>query len=323
MSDIETVLRQTTPASLPELDVAALRRRGRRRRTTKRAGAAGFVAVVVLAGFVLPAWLRTPAPIRFVEQPAAWAELDYQAAVARLRETARVKAAVPPAAAGSVREIRVMGTAGRGESDSEGTREWMVPFQLRVREGEGIWHSVYDRYSDRIELGTTVEEVRAILRQMPPADIKEMELRDGDPANQDQGDRAPVESMDEAEQLANHPEAREPMEGKTERPDQAYAFIRLADALREHPVEPATLGRGYGVLATLGERWVSYRGLVEDLAGRRAVAFSAVDPGNNSENWLLFDPDTGRVWGEFTYQLLPDGPQFRGGAVVEYVEVAE
>lgn len=323
MSDIETVLRQTTPESLPELDVAALRRRGRRRRTAKRTGAAGFIAVVVLSGIVLPAWLRTPEPIRFAEQPTAWAELDYQSAVTRLRETARVKAAVPPAADGKRLEVRVVGTVGRGVVDEQGeAEEWMLPFEVRVREGHDSFRGVYDRYEDRIEHGVTLEEVRQILAELPPPGGPTMTVdRDAEPPKP-RADQPPTPSaIEEAEELATKPDPYVPSPEETKRPDRAYAFVRLSDALRQIPLELPVLDRGYAVLAALGETWVTYRGLTQDLLGRQAVAFSAVDPANNSEQWLLFDPDTGRVWGELTYQLLEAGPQFRGGAAVEYLEV--
>lgn len=324
MSDIETVLRRTTPDTLPELDLAALRRRGRRRRTAKRAGAAGFVAVVVLAGVAVPAWLRAPEPIRFAEeQPAAWAELDYQEAVARLRETARVKAPVPPPAEGKRREVRVVGAVGRGVIDEQGNAdEWMVPFEVRVREEHDSFRGVYDRDEDRIEHGVTLQQVRQILGELPPPGGPTMTVdRDAEPPKP-RADQPPTPSaIEEAEELATKPHPFVPAPGETERPDRAYAFVRLSDALRQIPLEAAVLDRGYGVLGELGESWVVYRGLTQDLLGRQAVAFSAVDPANDSEQWLLFDPETGRVWGELTYQLLDGGPQFRGGTAVEYLEV--
>lgn len=321
-TDIQTVLQRTTPETVPDLDVAALRARGRRRRAAKRAGSAGALALVVLAGVVVPAWLRTPEPIRFAqEQPASWADLDYQTAVARLRETARANAAVPPAAVGHRREIRLRGVVGRGVSDDTGTREWMVPFEVRIREGLDSWRGVHEE--DHIQHGVTLEEVRRILAELPAPAEPTTVVEPDDPPKPDPGGHAPAEPIDEAEHLATKPDPYEPSPGETERPDRAYAFIRLADALRAQPLDPATLDRGYGVLAALGEGWVAYRGMVQDLAGRDAIAFSAADPANSSESWLLFDPDTGRVWGELTYQLPADGPEFRGGAVVEYLEVPE
>ena len=322
MSDIETVLRRTTPESLGELDMEELRRAGRHRRTLKRTASVLSVALV-LGGVGMGVALQRPAPVRFAAPAApAWQELDLQEAVARLRETAREHAAVPPAPEGKRREVRVVGTVARGVSDDDGTREWMVPFEVRVRDEHDSFRGVYEREEDRLQFGMTLDDVRRTLAELPPPGGPTMTVdKHAEPAKPT-SDEPPVPSpIDEAEELAAKPEPFTPSPEETKRPDRAYAFVRLSDALRQIPLEPSVLDRGYGVLATLGESWVSYRGLTTDLLGRQVVAFSAVDPANDSEQWLLFDPDTGRVWGEFTYQLLPEGPQFRGGAAVEYLEV--
>lgn len=321
--DIQTTLRRTTPEYLPDPDVRSLRRRGLRRRAVKRTASLLSIALV-LAGAVAGVALNRPVPVRFAEQTAPdWNSLDFQEAVTRLRETAEEKAELPPAAAGKRREVRVVGTVGRGVVDDDGeTDEWMVPFEVRVREEHDSFRGVYDRYEDRIEHGATLEDVRRILAELPPPGGPTMAVDKGAEPPKPRTDQPPTPTaIEEAEDLATKPDPFVPSPGETERPDRAYAFVRLADALRQIPLEPSVLDRGYGVLAALGESWVSYRGLTHDLLGRQAVAFSAVDPANNSEQWLLFDPATGRVWGEFTYQLLPEGPQFRGGAAVEYLEV--
>lgn len=316
-ADIEATLHATTPDGLPEPDVAELLRRGRRRRVVKRAASGVALGLVVLAAVLVPAALRQAPDVRFGDEgPAAWSELDLEGAVERLRAVAAAEGYGSPAA-GVMREVRILGVAGRGATTAAGTDEWLAPFEVRMREeGDGGWFAADQREGARIERGATVQQVRAVLTD-PSWEHRATTPPDFPPPPDESLSGVWRQAMHDAEDLATRSDPFEPSPGETERPDRAYAYIRLADALRTS-FDDQLLDRGFGVLLTLGEQWVDYRGVVEDLLGREALAFAAADPANGTETMLLFDPETGRLRGEYEFVAGDGRGELLGAAAIEY-----
>lgn len=131
------------------------------------------------------------------------------------------------------------------------------------------------------------------------------------------GRRATVyAALDEAERDSRG--SAEPAPGSTERPDQAHAFIRAADALREG-LQPEDRIRALEVIGRLDPSLVEYRGAVLDLLGREGIGIAGRDgDGWGATNWnvLIFDPETGDLLGEYTE--FEDGVEVDAPPITSY-----
>lgn len=110
----------------------------------------------------------------------------------------------------------------------------------------------------------------------------------------------------------------EPAPGSTERPDQAHAFMRAADALRVG-LQPQDRIRALGVIRELDPSLVEYRGAVKDLLGREGIGIAGRDgDGWGAPRWdvLIFDPETGDLMGE--YSEFTDGAEVGAPPVTGY-----
>lgn len=300
MTRIEDRLRATLDhyAAGTTIDDEAFEALERRRTHRRLAGwplafglaAAGVAAVAAVA--VLTATTETASPDPLAPGGAtvdeAWEDLTLAEALDRLIALNEARPAPAPLAPGQERVARVVGAAIHqidGEDGLETYRyvaeeEWRYTAAGTARVGERI-----------IADTAPITETLADLQQRVAADAGGT-IADLRPA--DLSDRA---AMLEAEALSHG--SAEPTPGRTERPDQAYAFMRMMDAFRFGATAPTDVIEGLRIIERLDASLVEYRGPVEDLLGRPAIAIGGYDLANDSWNFVLFDPQNGAFVGEF------------------------
>lgn len=312
---LEERFAQCRPSGLTPPDVDRLRRRGRRRRAAKRTVAAVGSTAAVVAAVVLAS--TAPTPDVAITDPAAtggaspsdsgrgeqaqagWEELTLDEAITRLADQVEASGGTPGLGDNEVREVVYRGLAGRGVSDENGTRSWLQPVGATVHvSADGTIVGVDGELGDPLDFGTSLADARELVSALPPLAVPDDASDYGD-ATRDAG------ALEQAEQLATKTEPWAPTDEATERPERAYALVRLADALRASVTRPGDLDtheRAFEVLSAVGSDWLLYRGTTTDLLGRDTIGIGALDPANDTETLFLFDPTTG--WFVGTIELL-------------------
>ena len=323
MPDIRDRIRSSRPdpetLGIPDLD--ALVQRARRRRMVTRAVTAIAAGVVVVAGVVAAQSVRPNTAVYLNDgtggsaQPsdegtseprsssADAASLDE--AIDQLVAANRQAPARPvPGDPGEVMIQRTYAIWGNTSVHGDGTTTTSL---------EVVW------YENRTDHLGNVEIVREALGEVEPADdiaglrdraapLIDLGLPEGAETLPGGGSAPPVEqALQEAELKARG--SAEPAPGRTERPDQAHAFMRAADALREG-LQPQDRIRALEIIRDLDASLVEYQGPVKDLLGREGMAIAGRDgDGWGAPRWdvLIFDPATGDLLGEYS-EFIGDAP---------------
>lgn len=278
-----------SPDAFESLD----RRRSRRRLAGWPLGiglaAAGVAAVVGAALLVAPTDSASPDPLApsgaTVEQD--WADLTLDQAVDRLVVLNEGRSERAPLAVGQERVVRTVGAATHTGVEGEGsTVRYVAEEEVRIAADGTMRHA--ERVIDAsVPMTATLQDLQRIVAEPRHGAFSDFE---------------PIEPIDdpalvEAEQLSHG--SAEPVPGRTERPDQSYAFMRMLDAFRYAPLAtPEDTISSLELIARV-HAVVEYRGLVQDLLGRDAVAFAGYDHANASWMVALFDPSTGAFIGEY------------------------
>ncbi len=315
-TDLHTTLKDAAPSTVHPLDLGRAKRQGARRRRTRRAAATTAVAaslgLVVAVGLTLPrdeiridgSDLAGPVDGSTVD----WDTLDLDGALDHLATIAAERAALPELAAGEHATRRVVGVSWHGGGQQAAV---LQVGEAAVRTDDAGRTESFEREWGQLDPGAGLDEIIAALAAVP-APVDDDWLAGLLPALE-----ADADAFEESVALAGQP--AEPQPGSTERPDAAYALVRLDDGLRHGPTDPELLLRAYEVLRTVGERFVTYRGTVTDGLGRSGVGFAAHDPANDEETVFVFDPDTGRLWGTLYVQDADAAtPTIRGVHTLTY-----
>ncbi len=314
MRDLERALKATRPSSAVPLDVAALQQRSRQRRTVTRAAVVLASLMALGAGAVLvqlprsvgirigPAGPDQPAVDRPEPTPTppdagaedSWAGLSLDQAIDRLIAANREAPARPVPGDGEVLVDRSYGVWLSSTVSRDGTTNRLeLTFYERLTDPDGNETIVRAPLASR-ELPATAEELRWFAEQHLP--VRNVDrLRDTGAIGSGAGPRSVEEELAEAER-DSHGRSR-PAPGATQRPEQAHAFIRAADALRSG-LEPDQRIQALKIIDRLDRSLVAYRGSVRDLRGRPGVGIAGRDPDTAEWSILIFDPANGDLLGE-------------------------
>lgn len=305
-------------------------RHGRRRRWRRGLAAAGSFAAAAAAllllivaaqprGQLIPGIepADDPAPTAAGETaPAAapadgsWETLDLDAALGRLIDNAAAADPVPTAGPGQVQIERVARAVPRSEPepdapttrpspDGDTAGRAVVPDHTEIAVTEYRWQADGSRVDRRAVIASlpfpaSAEDMRhAYAEADVPVPLQESgrygaeELGGPEPSYYEQ-------AITDAEEKVEGP--HEPAPERTERPAQAAAFIRTADALRE-AVTPAQHVRALELLGRIHHSLIEYRGPVTTLDGTYGVGIAGYDRANTTWTTLILDPGTGRLIG--------------------------
>lgn len=319
MPDVRDRIRHSRPAPdmLTPLDHADLGRRARRRDLVTRGAASVGVAAVLVGGVIGAAALRTPSVTINPGDVAASSDEATPAgdtsdtepqqpsvanAVDALIDANETAPPHPVPTDSQVLVERTYALWGAAAQDDDGT--WTTRL-------EATW------YERRIDANHNVEIIRGELGTIQPSgDLAELRAQ-AQPYFEAGPSETPTldggESDGQAESALQEAErdshgSAEPRPGATERPDQAHAFIRAADALRLG-LQPQDRIRALQAIGRIDPSLVAHRGTQPDLLGRDGIAIAGRDPANGAETWkvLIFDPETGDLLGEYDEHINPDG----------------
>ncbi len=326
MPDVREQIRNSRPdpESVPPLDVEQIVHRARRQRTVTRA--AGLVgAFALVAGGVVAVQAVRPSGTVYVDDganpgtgtPAVGGPGSDPAASPR---TADATVNDPGTLGGAIDDLIA---ANRRSSPRPVADE---PDELLIERTYAIWNATTVDvgggdathalevvwYETRTDADGHTEIVREKLEALEPSDDLAQLRREAQPhlnagpsepreplSGGDPRDHA-AQALDEAERDSHG--SAEPAPGRTERPDQAHAFVRAADALRVG-LQPNDRIRALQTIDRLDPELVEYRGSVKDLLGREGIGIAGRDgDGWHATNWnvLIFDPETGDLLGEYT-----------------------
>lgn len=314
MHDVRERIRDSRPecGRLRPLDIDELVQRGRRRTVAARSVAAVGIAGLLLGGVVVLDAIRPPAIVEVEPaEEAPTADPEPEAGVDDLDSA--IEALID-----ANRSAQPRATPGEG--------------QLLVERTSAIWmsgtvsgdHYSYElevtRYETRTDADGTTRIVRTALGTVEPTDSL-AELRaaagryfedppEGTEERYEGGDPQEYAEDALAEAERDSRGSAEPIPGRTERPDQAHAFIRAADALRVG-LQPEDRIRALEAIGHIDPSLVEYRGEVPDLLGREGIAIAGRDgDGWGAPQWhvLIFDPETGDLLGEYQ-EFLGDGDE--------------
>lgn len=325
MPDVIETIRHSRPdgEALASLDIERIARRARRRDIAGRAMVA-VVAVVALAGGI--ATLGAVLPDRGVyvgpgesgaegegpatgtpaedgeagdtgEGPEAAPEpADLEAAIEQLIGANRQ--AEPRPVADEAGEVLVERTyaiwSSTTVSGGGATHELEVTWYELRTDAEGRSEVVHKRLAT-LEPTDDLAELREAAQPHFAAGPPEVR---GEPMAFEEGQdsRSFVDpALDQAERDSHG--SAEPVPGKTERPQQAQAFIGAADVLRVG-LQPEDRIRALEVIGRLDPSLVEYRETVVDVLGREGIGIAGWD--GVFWNVLIFDPETGDLLGEYT-----------------------
>ncbi|MBW3663290.1 MAG: hypothetical protein KY469_09350 [Actinobacteria bacterium] len=219
-----------------------------------------------------------------------WDELTLHEAVDHLIALNEARPAPAPLVPGQERVVLTVGAALHTTVGPAGTHtvRYLAQEQIRVA-ADGSMRYAERVLAEDVPVTATLDELRAIV-----ADA------DDTPPFPEPTPLEPIDdpALDEAEALSHGSAA--PAPGRTERPDQSYAFMRMLDAFRYTLVpSPEHTIRALRIIRGLDDAIVDYRGTFEDLIGREVVAFAGFDHANDAWMVALFDPETGAFVGEF------------------------
>lgn len=319
--DITQLVRDSAPRpeDLEPIDPYALIGRARKRQWSFRIAAAASVVVVMVGAVVAVGSLTDRGVVigdgGFAGSGTDWGQMTLDEAAGRLRTVAADHARLPERASGQTLDVRWVAASRTGRVTAEvATTDLVLRLAVhgrRVSGDGGRW--LIEQQLGVVEPGATFDEVRTRLADRPAPDRTDVRAATEFPEGSTQ---ANDEALEDAERLVA-------TDGRTaERPNGAYALVRLRDALISAPADPDLLARAYDVLAKADGRWVDYIGVTTDVLGRDGIGFETSDPGSGSRTVLVFDPDTGRLHGTIDYPLAPSGdpdPELAGATAVEFV----
>lgn len=317
--DIARAIRDSAPDPdhVDPIDAHELIRRARKRQWSLRmAAAASLVAVVVGAVVAVGSFVDRGVVIGdggFAGSGTDWGQMTVAEAAGRLRTVAADHAALPEPASGQTLDVRWVSASRTGRVTGEvATTDQVLRLAVhgrRVSGDGGRW--LIEQPLGVMGTGATFDEVRTRLADRPAPDSTDVRAVTEFPEGSTQ---ANGEALEDAERLVA-------TDGRTaERPNGAYALVRLRDALISAPADPDVLARAYDVLAKADGRWIDYIGVTTDVLGRDGMAFETSDPGSGSRTVLVFDPDTGRLHGTIDHLVAASGGdrELAGAAAVEF-----
>lgn len=343
--DIATLLMDTTPDQVPPLDLERAIRRGRRHRIAKRAGGGtAGLAVVAAVALIAVAPARGPSvgvtdPVasdgtsvspsdRGVETPssdmkaarAAWDHLTLQEAVDRLialsAQAPDIELPPPDGQALRTHSLYLTQESGVDQENGivdEGIDTWSLLEDVEMSDRGGVGWSQSARATTTRPAGTVDRaETRELAVELRPEQLGErFRIGEGTPVDVDWGG-------DYDEQAVTIVEQFDPGQWQglvaTEEPDTAkwrnfefFGHTLMDTTARIDLLELLTRAHG-----------VRYEGVVPDLAGRPAIAFSVpyrpsdTDGADAVRDWLLLSPDDASPVG--TERFDSRGEHVEGGS---------
>lgn len=312
MPDVRDHIRHSRPEAeaVTPLDLDRLGRRAQRQAATRRGAAILTVAVVVVGGAVAVDAFVGPGGVRIGPGDVAGTTEGREAP----DSDAADRHPTPPRTVDEAitRLIQANGRATPRPTPAEG--EILVERTYAIWSGQATWYERRVDHQDRTEVvrvplasvassadlaALREEALRAFEAGLPETEAVEYR---GSPAT------GAITALDEAE-TDSHGSA-EPEPGATERSEQAHAYMRAADALRQG-LQPVDRIRAMEAIGRLDASIVEYRGTQRDLLGREGIAIAGRDrgvAGGVQWNVLIFDPQTGDLLGEYT-EVVPAGAE--------------